>query len=201
MLGILRLLFGAATAFALAVRSPSRRRPRPIRSGPLSTAAAPDAQNAMPPTAAPADGAPAGALNAICTDRPTKSNYACTVDAGHVQYESDLLNGSFLRLNGVHDGHLLRRQSDPEVWRHVRRRRGGERLPGGDRANPRQSRRGPHHRRGQRPVSAAQVQLPGRPGRKPAGHDPALRQGAHRPAGDRGRGGGGRPDPARQLQA
>jgi hypothetical protein len=37
----------------------------------------------------------------ICTDRPTKSNYACTVDAGHFQYESDIANGSYLRLNGV----------------------------------------------------------------------------------------------------
>lgn len=40
-------------------------------------------------------------LSAICTDRPTKSNAACTVDAGHFQYESDIFNGSFLRLNGV----------------------------------------------------------------------------------------------------
>ena len=101
MLGILRLLFGAATAFALAVPLTVQAQTAADPVGPLSTAAAPDAQTAMPPAAAPADGAPAGALSAICTDRPTKSNYACTVNAGHVQYESDLLNGSFLRLNGV----------------------------------------------------------------------------------------------------
>lgn len=41
------------------------------------------------------------ALGSICTDRPTKSNYACTVDEGHFQYEADVANGSFLRLNGV----------------------------------------------------------------------------------------------------
>jgi len=31
-------------------------------------------------------------LPAICTDRPTKSNYACTVEPGHFQYETDLFN-------------------------------------------------------------------------------------------------------------
>jgi hypothetical protein len=35
-------------------------------------------------------------LAPICTDRPTKSNYACTVEQGHVQYESDLFNASSL---------------------------------------------------------------------------------------------------------
>jgi hypothetical protein len=41
------------------------------------------------------------ALSSICTDRPTKSNYACTVDAGHFQYEADIVNESSLRSNGV----------------------------------------------------------------------------------------------------
>jgi hypothetical protein len=36
-------------------------------------------------------------LTPICTDRPSKSNYACTVDAGHFQYESDLVNAAWLR--------------------------------------------------------------------------------------------------------
>jgi Putative MetA-pathway of phenol degradation len=40
-------------------------------------------------------------LSAICTDRPTKSSYACTVDAGHFQYESDVVNESYLRLDGA----------------------------------------------------------------------------------------------------
>ena len=56
------------------------------------------------PATASAAGAPAAAppaLSPICTDRPTKSNYACTVDAGHFQYEADVFNGSFLRLDGV----------------------------------------------------------------------------------------------------
>jgi Putative MetA-pathway of phenol degradation len=43
----------------------------------------------------------ANTLSSICTDRPTKSNYACTVDAGHFQYEADIMNESTLRLNGV----------------------------------------------------------------------------------------------------
>ena len=67
------------------------------------------------PPAAPADGVPAASpapastpaaaaaaeLPSICTDRPTKSNYACTVEAGHFQYEADLFNGSFQRLHGT----------------------------------------------------------------------------------------------------
>ena len=40
-------------------------------------------------------------LSSICTDRPTKSNYACTVDAGHFQYEADVVNESTSRLDGV----------------------------------------------------------------------------------------------------
>jgi hypothetical protein len=39
-------------------------------------------------------------LPAICTDRPTKSNYAWTVDPDHFQYEADLLNVSATGSNG-----------------------------------------------------------------------------------------------------
>ena len=40
-----------------------------------------------------AEDAPAQpALRPLCTDRPTKSTSPCTVDAGHVQVESDLFN-------------------------------------------------------------------------------------------------------------
>ena len=46
-------------------------------------------------------------LSAICTDRPTKANYACTVDAAHFQYEADVLNASASRLNGVVTDTLL----------------------------------------------------------------------------------------------
>ena len=48
-----------------------------------------------------AEGSGSATSGPICTDRPTKANYACTVDAGRFQYESDIVNGSFLRLNGV----------------------------------------------------------------------------------------------------
>ncbi len=65
--------------------------PAALQANPASTAAA---------AASPAVAA-APSLSAICTDRPTKANYACTVDAGHFQYEADAFNGSFFRLNGV----------------------------------------------------------------------------------------------------
>jgi len=35
---------------------------------------------------------PDGQLRSFCTDRPTKSNLPCTVDAGHFQYEADVIN-------------------------------------------------------------------------------------------------------------
>ena len=37
----------------------------------------------------------------FCTDRPTKSTGACTVDAGHLQYEADLFNYTYDRSGGV----------------------------------------------------------------------------------------------------
>jgi hypothetical protein len=40
-------------------------------------------------------------LRPFCTDRPTKSNGACTVDEGHFQVESDIFNASFMRQDGV----------------------------------------------------------------------------------------------------
>jgi hypothetical protein len=60
--------------------------------------ASPPPNNAPPAAAAPAA---SGDLSAICTDRPTKSNAACTVDAGHFQYEADIANGTFQHLDGV----------------------------------------------------------------------------------------------------
>ena len=48
-----------------------------------------------------ADDAPAGGLQPICADRPTKSNGPCTVDAGHIQIEADIVNASFMRVDGV----------------------------------------------------------------------------------------------------
>jgi hypothetical protein len=40
-------------------------------------------------------------LRSFCTDRPTKSTGACTVDAGHFQIESDIFNATFQRTGGV----------------------------------------------------------------------------------------------------
>lgn len=40
-------------------------------------------------------------LSPLCTDRPTKSNFACTVDVGRLQYESDVLNFSHLSVDGT----------------------------------------------------------------------------------------------------
>ena len=54
---------------------------------------APAFAQASPAQSAATDAEPA--LSSICTDRPTKSNYACTVDEGHFQYEADVANGSF----------------------------------------------------------------------------------------------------------
>ncbi len=52
---------------------------------------------ACPPARAQTDDGP----SAICTDRPTKSNAACVVDPGHFQYETDLINGSRLHVDGT----------------------------------------------------------------------------------------------------
>ena len=67
---------------------------------PIAAYAQAAADTALPAAPASAAATPS-ALPAICTDRPTKSNAACAVDAGHFQYETDLFNGSFLRLGGV----------------------------------------------------------------------------------------------------
>ncbi len=67
---------------------------------PTSTGPAVDAQGATPSTDRAA-GAAASTLSPICSDRPTKSNGACTVDAGHFQYEADIVNATFMRLDGM----------------------------------------------------------------------------------------------------
>lgn len=58
------------------------------------------AMNAMAQDAFP-DGESGQPLSAICTDRPTKSNYACTVDPGHFQYEADIANLTASNEKGV----------------------------------------------------------------------------------------------------
>ena len=47
------------------------------------------------------DPRPAAQLRSLCTDRPTKSTSPCTVDAGHVQIESDLFNVTIDRSGGA----------------------------------------------------------------------------------------------------
>jgi hypothetical protein len=47
------------------------------------------------------DPTPVDQMRSFCTDRPTKSNFPCTVDAGHFQYESDVINWSYAHTGGV----------------------------------------------------------------------------------------------------
>ncbi len=66
----------------------------------LLTGRAAHAQTAAPPATATPSAAASEDLPAICTDRPTKSNFACVVEPGHWQVESDLFNGAFLHADG-----------------------------------------------------------------------------------------------------
>ena len=69
-----------------------------LAAGGMASSAA--AQSAEPGTAAAAVAGP-NEDEAICTDRPTKSNAPCTVEAGRFQLETDLFNGAFQRQGGV----------------------------------------------------------------------------------------------------
>jgi len=44
---------------------------------------------------------PDAQTRSFCTDRPTKSNLPCTVDAGHFQYETDLFNWTYSHSGGT----------------------------------------------------------------------------------------------------
>lgn len=72
--------------------------PSPLASGAATTAllliSAAYAQSGAPPSTS-------GVLTPLCTDRPTRSNFACTVDAGHFQYEADALSFSRLVIAGT----------------------------------------------------------------------------------------------------
>ena len=48
-----------------------------------------------------APSAPTPQLKPLCTDRPTKSTSPCTVDAGHFQLETDLVNATFDHSGGA----------------------------------------------------------------------------------------------------
>ena len=74
----------------------------------VAMAQAPDVTvNAAPPASPTQSDAslfnpvPTAALRAFDTDRPTKSNEPVTVDAGHFQYESDLLNYTHSNAGGA----------------------------------------------------------------------------------------------------
>lgn len=47
------------------------------------------------------DPVPDDQMRPFCTDRPTKGTGPCTVDAGHIQIESDILNVTFQNSDGV----------------------------------------------------------------------------------------------------
>src|SRR5208282_921015 len=47
------------------------------------------------------DPTPDDQMRAFCTDRPPKANLPCTVDAGHFQYEADVVNWTYLHTGGV----------------------------------------------------------------------------------------------------
>ena len=46
-------------------------------------------------------------LSSICTDRPTKSNFACVVETGHFQVETDLLSATRSISNGARTDTIL----------------------------------------------------------------------------------------------
>ncbi len=98
---MIRLLFAGSALLALAA-APLAARAQTTTSAdvPAQGQTAPSSETRGPANAPSTAQAPTE-LPAICTDRPTKSNFACTVDQGHFQYEADLLNGSFLRFGGV----------------------------------------------------------------------------------------------------
>ena len=47
------------------------------------------------------DATPPGQLRDLCVDRPGKGTSACTVDAGHLQIEADMVNGTFADDSGA----------------------------------------------------------------------------------------------------
>src|SRR5271165_3447363 len=47
------------------------------------------------------DPTPDADLRSFCTDRPPKANLPCTVDAGHFQYEADVVNWTYVHTGGL----------------------------------------------------------------------------------------------------
>lgn len=104
MVGLCRgLLLVSASAALMVWPGPGRAQdaPAPSVSPPPAPANAPEGP--APGGAPPGPDAPTQKpqLRAFCTDRPTKANAACTVDAGHFQLETDAFNASFDHQDGV----------------------------------------------------------------------------------------------------
>lgn len=64
-------------------------------------ASRPSAQTADPSNYSLFDPVPDDQLRPFCTDRPTKGTGPCTVDAGHLQIESDIFNATLQNADGV----------------------------------------------------------------------------------------------------
>jgi Putative MetA-pathway of phenol degradation len=82
-------LFGTSSHFALAdaVQNPPGNKPAVTKASKRSVTAKPDKSQYWLLNPVPAD-----QMRSFSTDRPTKSNVPYTVDAGHFQYETDLVN-------------------------------------------------------------------------------------------------------------
>ncbi|WP_254602103.1 transporter [Sphingomonas bacterium] len=72
-----------------------------------SAAAANDAGQDAPQATGAAPAAAASAPAPICTDRPTKANSACSVPAGDVQIETDVVNWTRLTQSGARTDTIL----------------------------------------------------------------------------------------------
>jgi hypothetical protein len=96
---------GAAEARPIAPRRPGRIGrlvPAAVLAAVTMVAGAAEAQSQPPPTAAATP-----AETPICTDRPAKANVPCTVPAGDVQIEADLVNWSRASADGASARTLL----------------------------------------------------------------------------------------------
>jgi hypothetical protein len=94
--------YGLTTAMTTAVLCavPALARSQSVSPIDSQTADAQPAASSAPASAEP-QAAGGGELRPFCTDRPTKSNGACTVDKGRFQIETDVFNASFARQDGV----------------------------------------------------------------------------------------------------
>jgi hypothetical protein len=112
--GLLLIAAAGSMTPAAAQMTPSAQTPPVAQTPPATqTQAAPQNPAASQAQASPAVSAPDKSgftlfnptpdddLRSFCTDRPTKSNAPCTVDAGHFQYESDMVNWTYVHQGGT----------------------------------------------------------------------------------------------------